>query len=257
MAPAIESPLRNAHGSAALILAHGAPAAPDGGQGKVHALARACEKALGKGWTVAGASLAADGALGQALAALPASAPLWVYPFLMAKGWFARVEIPRCLSAAGASAYTMLPPFGLEPALHRLCGQRAGDAAATAGHAPGATTLILAAHGAAQDPHACRSARLAAGYLRASKKFRAVVVGFVEGTPSLADAVRVDGPALCLPFFASRAGHVARDLPRALAKGGFAGVLLPPIGADREAPRIIARTLARAQGPSLQGGHGW
>ena len=56
----------------------------------------------------------------------------------------------------------------------------------------------------------------------------------------------MDGPAICLPYFASRAGHVEVDVPGALAKAGFPGPLLAPIGADAEVPGIIAAALARA-----------
>ncbi len=57
-----------------------------------------------------------------------------------------------------------------------------------------------------------------------------MTTGFVEETPSLADAARDLTPAICLPFFALRAGHVVDDVPAALAEAGFTGPLLPAIG---------------------------
>jgi sirohydrochlorin ferrochelatase len=86
---------------------------------------------------------------------------------------------------------------------------------------------------------------VAARFLADSGLFREVRTGFVDQAPFLADAARIDGPALCLPFFASRAGHVGVDLPKALAEAEFPGPLLAPIGADAEAPGIIAAALAR------------
>jgi sirohydrochlorin ferrochelatase len=83
-------------------------------------------------------------------------------------------------------------------------------------------------------------------FLAESDLFREVRAGFVDQAPTLAEAARMDGPAVCLPYFASRAGHVAVDVPGALAKAGFPGPMLPPIGADAEVPGIIAATLVRA-----------
>ena len=51
------------------------------------------------------------------------------------------------------------------------------------------------------------------------------------------------GPALILPFFATRAGHVSDDLPQAVAEAGFAGPLLPAIGEDADAARLLAAML--------------
>jgi sirohydrochlorin ferrochelatase len=82
--------------------------------------------------------------------------------------------------------------------------------------------------------------------LAGSGLFREVRAGFVDQAPTLADAARMDGPAICLPYFASRAGHVAVDVPGALAKAEFPGPTLPPIGADAEVPGIIAAALACA-----------
>ncbi|MDT8346035.1 MAG: CbiX/SirB N-terminal domain-containing protein, partial [Thermohalobaculum sp.] len=54
---------------------------------------------------------------------------------------------------------------------------------------------------------------------------------------------RIDGPALCLPLFAGRAGHVEDDLPAALAEARFSGPTLAPIGTDPEIPALIAAAL--------------
>jgi len=76
--------------------------------------------------------------------------------------------------------------------------------------------------------------------------FRALRIGFIDQSPDLATAARAcRGPTLCLPFFARRNGHVMRDLPEALARGGFAGPLLAPIGEDPEVTALAARAIAR------------
>ncbi|MFQ5567327.1 MAG: CbiX/SirB N-terminal domain-containing protein, partial [Paracoccaceae bacterium] len=139
----------------------------------------------------------------------------------------------------------VLPAFGLDPAVHRLCLRRAEEAVLGARYAPSEAALLLAAHGSPSDPRPAAAARAAARFMGVSRMFREVRTGFVDQAPFLADAARIDGPALCLPLFASRAGHVAADLPNALTEAEFPGPMLPPIGADAEAPGIIAAALAR------------
>lgn len=231
---------------AALLVAHGWPSRPKGPEAAIHDLATAVEDRLGAAWAVAGATLAKRGALGAALDRLPAEAPLLVYPHFMADGWFSTEELPRRLRRTGAGEVTLLPAFGRDPAVHALCLARAAEAVRANGWRPGEAGLLLAAHGHPSDPRAAASARAAAGHLAASGLFREVVTGFVDEAPYLADAARLAGPALCLPYFALRAGHVEADLPEALAEAGFAGPVLEPVGTDFEVPALIAAALARA-----------
>jgi sirohydrochlorin ferrochelatase len=81
--------------------------------------------------------------------------------------------------------------------------------------------------------------------MQARTRFARVVAGFVEEPPYLADAARDLGPAVCLPFFALRAGHVETDVPEALAAAAFDGPLLPEIGAHPDVPALIADALRR------------
>ena len=208
-------------------------------------LAAATEALLPAGWTVRGATLSAPGAIAAALSELPETERLLAYPHFMADGWFSTRELPRRLRAAGAGDLDVLPAFGLDPAVHRLCLRRAGEAVRGAGHAPGEAALLLAAHGSPSDPRPAAVARAVARFLAESRMFREVCTGFIDQAPFLADAARIDGPALCLPFFASRAGHVKADLPDALSEAGFPGQILAPAGADAEAPGIIAAALVR------------
>jgi sirohydrochlorin ferrochelatase len=200
---------------------------------------------LPAGWAVRGATLAAAGSLEGALDALPKGARLLVHPHFMADGWFATEELPRRLSKAGAGDFAILPAFGLDPAVPRLCLARARAAAVAEGIAPGAAALVLAAHGSPSDPRPAAVAREVARFLAASGAFRDVVAGFVDEEPYIAEAARLSPPALCLPFFAGRAGHVEADLPAALAGAGFPGPLLDPVGTGPEVPAIIAAALKR------------
>ena len=227
---------------AALIVAHGSPADPFPQEAALKALAVRVAMRL-PGWRIAGTTLAAEGALEQALSRL--DRPL-VYPFFMAEGWFTRTTLPRRLAAAGAGALHQLPAFGTDPALPALMARVATDAARAAHLDPARTTLLLAAHGSKVARASAEITETMAARLRAATPFARVVTGYVEEPPFLADAARGLGPALCLPFFALRAGHVAQDVPEALAEAGFEGPLLPAIGEHADAAALIAAALARA-----------
>ena len=228
-------------GHAALIVAHGAPLAPGGPERVMRALAVSVA-ALLPGWVVRGATLAAPGAIKAALTDLPLGARLLVYPHFMADGWFTTDELPRRLGEAGAGMLDILPAFGLDPAVQQLCLLRAGEAARAEKYPPGEAALLLAAHGSPSDPRPA-AANAAVKFLNQSGRFREVRAGFVDEAPYLGDAARIDGPAICLPFFAGRAGHVEIDLSAALAEANFPGPMLAPIGADAAVPGIIAAAL--------------
>lgn len=225
----------------AVIVAHGAPADPMPQESAMQALARAVAVHR-PGWTVRGATLAAPGALEAALAGL--TAPL-VYPFFMAAGWFTRTELPRRLAVAKAGDARLLPPLGTDPRLPSLAARAAAEGAAATGRIPRRTTLLIAAHGSQRAPDSSGAATALAATLAARGDFARVVVGFVEQAPRLVDAARGLGPAVCLPFFALRAGHVTGDVPDALAEAGFDGPILPPLGAHPDIPALIGAALAR------------
>ena len=233
---------------AALIVAHGWPSEPDGPERVMHDLAAAVAGRLGDGWAVAGATLACRGALGEALGRLPAGAPLLVYPHFMADGWFSTEELPRRLRRDGAGPLEMLAAFGRDPAVHELGLRRAREALRERNLAPGEAALLVAAHGHPSDGRAGASARAAADHFAASGLFREVATGFIDEAPYIADAARLAAPALCLPYFALRAGHVETDLPEALSEAAFPGPVLEPVGTYAEVPALIAGALARAAG---------
>lgn len=198
---------------------------------------------LTPGWHVAGVTLAAEGALEAAVREHPSAV---VYPFFMAEGWFTRTNLPRRLAAAGGAGLRQLPCFGHAPELPRLTARAAMDGAEAAGLDPAATSLLLAAHGSEVSRASAEGARAMASLLGRMSPFRQVLTGFVEEEPFIADVAKDLAPAICLPFFALRAGHVAGDVPEALAKAGFRGPLLPAIGEHDEVPQIISAALARA-----------
>lgn len=222
----------------AVIVAHGQPGDPGPQQLAIEALAGKVA-ALGPGLTVAGATLAAPGALAAAL-----RPGCLVYPMFMAEGWFTGRELPRRLRETGIEC-RVLRPFGTDPALPDLCILKARQAAQEQHWAPDQATVLLAAHGSQRSQSSYQGNEAMAAKL--APHFKRVVTGYVEQDPFLADAGKGLEQALCLPFFATRAEHVTDDLPQALASAGFAGPLLDPIGTAPEAPALIAAAL-RQQG---------
>jgi sirohydrochlorin ferrochelatase len=226
---------------AALIVAHGSPSSPGETECAVRALAERVEEEL-PGWVVRGATLAAPGALEAALSALPACPPL-IFPLFMSDGWFVRRKLPQRVGTCVREVGMQLRPLGAEPALHRLCLDYAREAAGGAGSAPETTAVLIAAHGSSHDPRARQAAEAAARYLEAAGAFREVRVGFIEEPPLLAEAARLDAPAICLPFFATQAGHVEIDLPKALGEAAFPGPQLAPIGSHPGVAGIVRAAL--------------
>lgn len=222
----------------ALIVAHGSPADPAPQEAAMQALAVRVAMWL-PGWRVRGATLAADGALEAALAGM--DAPL-IYPFFMAEGWFTRTTLPKRLGGAGRQ----LPAFGGDPGMVDLVVRVTEAAALAAGLEPAAAVLLIAAHGSKVSRASANGARALVESVTSRGVFDRVEVGFVEEAPYLADAARDLGAAVCLPFFALRAGHVAVDVPEALASAGFEGVLLPAIGEHGDVAQMIAAALLRA-----------
>jgi sirohydrochlorin ferrochelatase len=224
----------------ALIIAHGSPADPVPQECWMQALAARVRMWL-PGWEVRGTTLALPGALESAIKGMPDAL---IYPFFMAEGWFTRSQLPKRLRAAGIEQPLQLPALGHDPGMEGLL----RDVATAAAHElglPDDASLILAAHGSQVSPASSQITEEMARMLRRDTGFK-VTTGYVEQEPFLEDVARqTKGPAFCLPFFATRAGHVSEDLPQALKAAGFTGPLLPAIGEHPDCARLIANTLIR------------
>jgi len=223
-----------------VLVSHGSPSDPaplDAGLKRIAARVQA----LCPGHEIRGATLALPGALEAALNGLDAPE---IYPFFMAEGWFTRRELPRRLALAGVTAQ-ILPPFGTEPELPGLIAKTATEAAGQAGMDTASADLILVAHGSKVARRSKDTAEAMAARLRTLTGFRRLCTAFIEEPPFLVDVAAESRSGLCLPFFAQRAGHVAGDIPEALAAAGFTGPLLPAIGEHPEAAALIARSVAR------------
>ncbi len=214
----------------ALIVAHGQPSDPEPAAHALEGLAAAVAAVL-PGWDVRAATLAEPGAVARAVAGRATGV---VFPMFMTGGWFTRVQVPAKLAEAGAAGWTVLEPFGCDVAVHDLCVSLVQEA--------GADQVILAAHGSFKSAVPSDIARHVAGRIGAESGAR-VAVGFIDQDPQLATLEGFGG--VCLPFFAAEGGHVSDDIPQALAKAGFSGRTLPPVGLDARVPALIAAAIAR------------
>jgi sirohydrochlorin ferrochelatase len=163
----------------------------------------------------------------------------------MAEGYFTGRVIPERLKESAPGA-RLLPPFGSDPALASLMMRSSLDGARDSGLDPRSTALLIAAHGSKLSASSKNTALAMAHLLASQTPFRRVSIGLIEEKPYLTAAARGLGPAICIPFFALKAGHVEDDVPDALAQAGFSGPLLPAIGEHAAVPRLIANALSRA-----------
>ena len=225
----------------ALLVAHGYPSQPGPTEAAMQRLAGAVGAYL-PGWQLRGATLAAPGALEQALDGL--DAPL-IYPFFMAEGWFTKTVLPQRLAQAGRPNLRQLQAFGSDPGLAALVAAQVQAACKAQGWQLQDSALLLAAHGSQRARASALGAQGMAAQLAQLLALRGIRCAFVEEAPFLADAAQGMGQALCLPFFALAASHVLEDIPAAMAKAGFAGPILPPIGAAPSVPSLISAALMR------------
>lgn len=218
------------------VIAHGQPGDPGALQPALERLAAAVAAELGA--PVAGATLACP----RSLAALGGMRA--VYPLFMAGGWFVNSEMPRRLRAAGIKGYDVLPPLGADPALPALGARIAAEAARGAGIDPAAATLVVVGHGSSKSTASSDATRAFAAAM--PHGFARVATAFLEEAPFLHD-LSPDGPAVCLPFFATNGSHTTQDIPAAWSAIGAPGPIAPALGTVPAIPALIAAALRGAQ----------
>ena len=225
----------------ALIVSHGQPSDPEVGEAEIAAFADAAQRFVPE-ITIKGVTLATKGRLEDVSTAAPEGTP--VYPLFMADGWFTQVRLPRSL---GAAPVRRLPPYGRDLGLVDFATRWLQEELVAARWPARQTTLVVVGHGSGRSRKPSEVTRVFARALHGRLGTRALRLGFVEEQPFLATALgKIKGPALCLPFFATRRGHVLEDLPAAVAESGFTGRVLDPIGCHPETPAFVARRLAAA-----------
>lgn len=218
-----------------LLVSHGSPSEPEPQEDFIRALAGKVADWTDR--TVRGATLAKKGALEAACAGL---ARPQVFPHFMADGWFVSTNLPKRLAASGLTDWTMLPSLGLQPELGEVAIRRLSAELERLGVAEADATVVVAAHGSPSDRRPAQATERFAGALQATNRFGNVRVGYVDEKPSIEEAARTAMPAIVLPFFAARAGHVLMDLPEALEAARYDGPVLDPIGTWDEIPALIA-----------------
>jgi sirohydrochlorin ferrochelatase len=144
---------------------------------------------------------------------------IFVQPYFLISGYYVRVGLPKLLAEAKAAfpkiAFHLAEAFDDHPALAKLTHKRALAAD------PDADALLLMAHG---SPHEEANAPI----LRVAEALRAhythTQLGFMEiNAPSIAEAAATlvakgAKRIVAAPYFLQLGGHVAEDLPEAVAE---------------------------------------
>lgn len=226
------------NGPVAVLVAHGSPSEPEPQERIMQALAGEVARHL-PGWHIDSGTLAARDAF-EALFDRH-DRPL-VYPFFMARGWFTETHLVKRINGR---AGRIVPPTGVDPALPQLAARALESALQAKGWKAEDTALLLAAHGSRTAPQSSESAWVTEQVLAHVLGFRTTRTGFIEQEPFLCDQAKGLGQAICLPFFALRAGHMLMDVPEALEAAGFSGPVLPPFVEFPDLPAMIADSLRR------------
>ncbi|SFJ41406.1 sirohydrochlorin chelatase [Celeribacter neptunius] len=226
-----------------LIVTHGSPSDPEPQEMAVNALARQVAQKR-PDLTVAGATLAAPGQFEARVAQLGRPQ---IFPFFMSDGHFIQHILAK---RAAPFDLRILPPFGVSPELPGLVATRLSRVLAAKGWRSAETGLLIAAHGGQTSARNATTTRDLMQRVGAQIEFREIRVGFVEEPPFLNDVAKEMGQAICLTFFAQRAGHVLEDLSAAFKCSGFSGLILPPFIEWPETPDMIATILDAHPGES-------
>jgi len=225
----------------ALIVAHGQPGDTSPPEVEMARLAVQVQERM-TGWRVHSATMACPGTL-ESVAQIIAPKAL-VYPFFMTEGWFVHQALPERLAAYQLQ---YLPPFGTDPELPTLAALAVRREIALRGWTPEQTHIVVAAHGSRRSAQATRAVQNFAIALSNILPCPAIQTGFLDQDPRISlTAANLGRQALCLPFFARDGDHITRDIPDALTKARFQGVLLPVLGQQSLVPDLIARTLETA-----------
>lgn len=173
-----------------------------------------------------------------------------VYPLFLSDGYFTRIALPQLVDKVkrgGARTISILPPLGLEPALGGVIEKEAAAAAHAHRAKPGDTTVVLLAHGSANDPASRKAAEQLADRVRQRRRFRATRIALLEEPPSLGDAIAdTRGPIIVVGLFAGEGVHGASDVQRLIAELGRDDVVLAgPVGTFAGIEAVVAAAVAR------------
>jgi len=148
---------------------------------------------------------------------------VYVVPNFISEGYFTQTVVPRELELSGAittrsngQIWNYCEPVGNHPLMTELLLKRARDVAPDA--APGATSLLIVAHGTDLNENSAVAAKREAEKIRALGKYAAVLNVYMEEPPLVADWRNLtETPnVVVVPFFISDGLHSYEDIPRLL-----------------------------------------
>ncbi|MDQ2091768.1 cobalamin biosynthesis protein CbiX [Marimonas arenosa] len=223
----------------ALIDAAGKPSDSGAMETTLYGLAAQVFASL-RGWAVYGATLAAPGAIERAKAGLERSL---IFPFCRAPGWFVDMCLPNRL---GPDTGKILVPLGCDPGLPAHSRDMLLKIRPLGGLDAEETAVLLAADGSPRCPESSDAVRQFSVALKRQLLTRCFHLGYVKELPLLRDMTGIDGPAICVPFFAAGGGHVKHEAPEALTQAGFSGAGVPSFIRYSGLVGLVALPLERA-----------
>jgi len=175
-----------------------------------------------------------------------------VYPLFVANGYFTRDRLVQLLDETNGKgrSISLLPPLGLDRGLPKLVADHAARVARERGFSPGASTVVLLAHGSRQNPASREATEQMAAEVTKLGMCRAARVAFLEERPFLEEAVRTcPGPVIVVGMFSGEGLHGARDAPCLVARLGrpeviYSGVIGNAPGVDEAVSSSVARAVA-------------
>ncbi|MCV6548196.1 MAG: hypothetical protein OIF56_13110 [Cohaesibacter sp.] len=174
----------------------------------------------------------------------------YIYPFFMSDGFFVSRILPQKIREAVGDPkekLTMLPPFGISPALGPALLANLRQTLVELDRADETPPLLIAAHGASIDKQSSRRANELARFLMKSGCFSSVSCAFLDEDPHLRDVVTdLDSKSLVLPLFNGLGSHSIDDMAELQAMSPQSCHYLPPVGAEDWVVDIVARDISRA-----------
>lgn len=145
---------------------------------------------------------------------------VYVVPNFISEGYFTQTVIPRELelnnritNRSSGQVWKYCDPAGNHPSVTDLLLQRAHKVAPDVD--PGATTLLIVAHGTDLNENSAAAAKREADKIRAMGKYSAVLNVYMEEPPLVSDWKKLAATSnvVVVPFFISDGLHSYEDIP--------------------------------------------
>ena len=161
-----------------------------------------------------------------------------VVPVMTAAGHYCDVVLPEALERNRRHAEVRLriaPPVGAHAGIAALVARRVTELLGEHGLGRTGTSVLLVGHGTARHPASRATTLDLAETLRRRRVAGEVVAGFIDDTPSVAEAFAGAslGAVLVLPFLVGGSVHAGEDIPAALGVPPGEAPLAATVGARR------------------------